>query len=495
LETALTAEQRKYAFTIRDSAEALLLLINDVLDISKLEAGKVELEALDFALADLLDGATALVAPAAADKHLELTVQVDPTLPANFHGDAKRLRQVLLNLLSNAVKFTERGAVRLAVDPAPPQPDGTAQWVHFAVTDTGPGITAELQPRLFRKFSQGDSSITRRYGGTGLGLAICHELVELMGGEIGCCSPPGGGTTFWFAVPLVPAVASLAAKRPLSPERLRGRHALVIDDVLLNIEILTRHLTALGIAVAAGRDAAEAVTMLERAARHGEPYDVVLIDRMMPGMDGIALAQRLRSMPEAAGVKFVLVSSAGYSETRKGIGTALDAVLEKPIRPTRLLECLAGLFSGAGALPESPRPAGRRALHLLLAEDNKVNRLVTEAMLHKGGHSVRVVADGIQAVNAARTEDFDIVLMDVQMPLLDGIEATRRIRALSGPRSRVPVVALTADAMHGAKERYLQAGMDDYLAKPFGKEALLDKLASLLGEHRTDAALLPETTK
>ena len=496
LDTDLSAEQRKCAAMTRDSAEALLGIINDVLDISKLEAGKVDLELLDFDLTDVVEGATALLAPRAAEKKIELSVDVDPTLPPTLRGDPTRLRQVLLNLVSNGVKFTENGRVTVRVEKKAspePLPADAALGLRFEVTDTGPGIAEQVQSRLFRKFSQADNSVTRRYGGTGLGLAICRELVGLMGGEIGVNSRAGAGATFWFEVRLAPAAAA-AVNRFLPPERLRGRRALIVDNVAVNIEILTRQLSAFGIDVAAAHEGFLALAEIERAWVQGRPYDLVLIDQTMPGLGpglgAISLAERVRAIPGLAKTKLVLVSSLGYAEVKKWIGGVLDSMLEKPIRRADLLDCLTRLFGAeAVAAPASdPVPVATtlptmavapRSLRVLLAEDNLVNQQVALSMLRKAGHRVRVVGNGVEAVDAAGVEDFDIVLMDMHMPLLDGIEATRQIRALAGSRGRVPVVALTADAMTGAKEYYLQAGMDDYLAKPIRAAALLAKLAEL----------------
>ena len=480
LDTELTAEQRQYAAMTRDSAEALLGVINDVLDISKLEAGRVELEVLDFSLTELVEGATALLAPRAAEKRIGLSSLIDPALPPALRGDPTRLRQVLLNLVSNGVKFTETGSVAVRVTQAPSRP-GAALAVRFEVTDTGVGIAEELQPRLFCKFSQADSSITRRYGGTGLGLAICRELVGLMGGEIGVTSRAGAGASFWFAVPLATA-AGPVAHRLLPPERLHGLRALIVDDLPVNIEIMTRHLRGFGMGIETAGDGLQAVAEIERAAVQGRPYSLVLIDQMMPGLAGIALAGRVRALPGSADTKLVLVSSAGHAEVRKRVGGVLDGMLEKPIRRADLLECLAGLFGAEAEGTAAPVEAagGAGGLRVLLAEDNPVNQQVVLAMLRKAGHAVRMVGNGAEAVAAVRAEEFDIVLMDVQMPLLDGIEATKQIRALPAPRRHVPVVALTADAMTGAKEYYLEAGMDGYLAKPIRAAALLAKLAALV---------------
>ena len=484
LETELTAEQHSFAAVTRESAETLLHLINDLLDISKLEASKVELEELDFDLVELVEGAATLLAPRATEKQIGLFVEVDSALPCALRGDPTRIRQVVLNLLSNAVKFTETGSVRLTVGPGRPR-DGAGPVVRLQVVDTGPGVPPDLEARLFRKFIQADSSITRRYGGTGLGLAICRQLVDLMGGEIGVVGGFGSGATFWFELPLAPAKSLPSASPPVQADRLRGLRALVIDDVALNIEVLRGHLRALGLEVVAVRQGSEALAEIRQARQEGRPFDFVLLDHVMPGRSGVSLAQSLRSIPDTGRARFVLVSSAGSDALRKWVGTAVDAVVEKPIQRVGLVECLAGLLgvAGAGAGAEAGEGVGGReepwSLSVLLAEDNRVNQMVAQAMLAKAGHRVVVVSDGAAAVDAASAQDFDVVLMDVQMPTLDGIEATQRIRALAGRRGRVPVLAMTADAMSGAKERYLKAGMDDYLSKPVRMPELLDKLARL----------------
>ncbi len=494
LDTELTAEQRKYAAMTRDSAEALLGVINDVLDISKLEAGKVELESLDFDLTEMVEATACLLAPRAAEKQVGLFVYVDPALPTAMRGDPTRIRQVLLNLLNNGIKFTEKGSVTLQVkgDQAAGAKADNALSVGFEVSDTGVGIPEDVQPGLFRKFIQADNSITRRYGGTGLGLAICRELVELMGGQIGVASRPGEGTTFWFHVPLAAAATAPVVEHSPLPERLCGLRALIIDDIAVNIEILRRQLGAIGMEVRSEHDGFQGARELERACLQGKPYDLVLMDQVMPGLTGTALAGRVRATPAIARTKIVLITSIGCSEVRQLIGNSLDAVLEKPIRRADLLDCLTRLFgtprdtAAAIAVPTAiPSPdasaanAPRRRLRVLLAEDHPVNQFVAATMLRRAGHDVQVVANGVEAVDAARQDSFDIVLMDVQMPVLDGAEATRQIRALSGLRGQVPVLALTADAMTGAREHYLDVGMNDYLAKPFTPESLFAKLAAL----------------
>ncbi|RBP16403.1 signal transduction histidine kinase [Roseiarcus fermentans] len=502
LDTDLTPEQRKSALMTRDSAEALLSIINDVLDISKLEAGRVDLETIDFDLTDTVKAATAMLAPSAAEKAIGLSTYVDPSLPAALHGDPLRIRQALLNLVGNAVKFTERGSVGVQATRVGTPADGGAVRVRFEVTDTGPGISAEVRARLFRKFTQADSSITRRYGGAGLGLAICAKLVELMGGAIGARSEVGAGSTFWFEVALAPALAPpVDPHRAAAPDCLRGLRTLIVDDVPLNIEILTLQLRALGMEIETAPDGFVALAGIERSAAAGRPFDLLLLDQMMPGLAGVSLAERVRSTSDLTKARIVLVSSSGASDLRRRVGGAIDAVLGKPIRRADLLDCLSRLFSpddaaaaraaARSAAPVPTDPGGAAAqgmtasdpraarLRVLLAEDNKVNQEVARTMLQKAGHSVQVVDNGLEAVAAAAAERFDVVLMDVQMPLLDGIEATKRIRQLPGPLGRVRIVALTADAMTGAKDYYLRAGMDDYLAKPIRAAVLRAKLAEI----------------
>jgi signal transduction histidine kinase/CheY-like chemotaxis protein len=508
LDSELSEDQRKFAIMTRDSAESLLTIINDVLDISKLEAGKVELETLDFDITELVESATVLLSPRAQEARLALSVFIDPQLPAALRGDPTRIRQVLLNLLSNGLKFTEKGSVAVQVVPGQlalvnDPGDEQALPVRFEVSDTGMGIPESVQARLFRKFTQADSSITRQFGGTGLGLAICRELVDLMGGTIGVFSRVGSGSTFWFEVPLRPAISAPLLNRDLLPERLSGTRTLIVDDVPMNIEILSRQLQTLGMETHSAHDGFQAVAEIERAWFQGRPYDLVMLDQMMPGLAGVTLAQRIRAIRNIAETRLIMVSSVGFSEIKQAVGGVLDAVLEKPIRRSDLLDCLARLFggdvwsgppaAGGAATGRAPAPSGeeRRPLSVLLAEDNRINQQVAIAMLTKAGHAVRVVGNGAEAVEAVRLGEFDVVLMDVQMPVLDGIGATREIRAMAGTRADIPIIALTADAMSGAKEYYLEAGMSDYVAKPIRAATLMAKLDGLVIEHRVDGAPAP----
>ena len=476
LETVLTEEQRKYAMLTRDSVDALLTVIND---ISKLEAGRVELEEVDFDLVALVEDCAALLAPQAAAKQIDVSVFVDPALPVHMRGDPTRLRQMLLNLLSNAVKFTATGSVALQAVPEGAPAEGV---VRFEVRDTGIGIAPEVQARLFDKFSQADSSITRQYGGTGLGLAISKQLVQLMGGRIGLESAAGQGSRFWFTVRLLPALAPVAPALPHAWRR--SLRILVVDDIPLNREVFTRQLSALGFQVDEAADALAAIAAVERAIAGGALYDVVLLDQMMPGMSGLPLAGRLRAMPGAEALTLVLVTSAGLPESRRSLTGLVDAALEKPVRRNDLLACLARVTQAEPPPPVPPpalpaaeeEPAG---LTVLVAEDIPVNQLVVTGLLTKAGYRVRLAAKGVEAVARATAGGLDLILMDVQMPEMDGIEATRRIRALPGRLGRVPALALTADAMTGAEAYCRKAGFDNYLAKPVRRAELLAKMAEL----------------
>jgi signal transduction histidine kinase/CheY-like chemotaxis protein/HPt (histidine-containing phosphotransfer) domain-containing protein len=499
LDTDLTDEQRRYGATVMESGESLLLVVNDILDVAKLEAGKVELSDIEFDLPAMIDAVVALLAPNAREKAVDLGVFIDPAAHRAFRGDPMRLRQILVNLVGNAVKFTERGAVALQVNI---QTIGAAKpVVHFEVTDTGIGMTEEVQARIFEKFSQADSSITRRYGGTGLGLAISRQLVELMGGHVGATSRPGTGSTFFFDIPLTPTGA-LVVDRASLPEQLKSIRALVVDDVKMNLEIVSRQLGSFGMEVGCAEDGFGALAELERAWHRGKPYDIAFLDQMMPGLSGDELAHRIRAIPTLAEIKLVLVSSAGPHGLPKSAVTALDAILEKPARQQDLFNCLVRLYRGVGEssetlpAPNVPAPVTtERALpmRILLAEDNKVNQQFATLLLRKAGYEIDTADNGHQAVDAVRRSDYDVVLMDVQMPELDGEQATQQIRALPAPKCNIPIIALTAHAMVGAREQYIAAGMNDYVSKPIRTDILLSKLAEIARELPVrDAPMMEE---
>jgi signal transduction histidine kinase/DNA-binding response OmpR family regulator len=501
MDTVLSEEQRRYAEAVRESGESLLTVINDILDVSKLEVGKVDIEHIDFELSEPMESTVTLLAAKAHDKGIELGLFIEPAALRSYRGDPGRIRQILTNLIGNSIKFTEKGAVGVEVSIVPDEilPDHVAR-VRFEVNDSGIGMSEEVRANLFTKFTQADSSFTRRYGGTGLGLAICKQLVELMGGTIGVESRLGKGSRFWFELPLETAPAPLIAEENLA-EHLTGVRALAVDDIDMNLEILSRQLRSLGMEVTTCRDGFDAIAELERAWHRGSPYDIVFLDQMMPGMAGETLATRVRLLPQFRETKLVLISSAGehgHSETTKQI---LDAVLLKPVRQRDLLSCLARIFAGGGrpmrsaashtAPSEVFKPAAR-PLSVLLAEDNKINQTFALALLSKAGHDTEVVETGMQAVDAVKRKDYDVVLMDIQMPELDGIQATKRIRALPPPKCDVPIVALTAHALAGAREEYLAAGMNDYISKPVNAATLLSKLDAVA---RTLPAIRAETTQ
>ncbi len=480
LDTRLTAEQREYAEAVRTSADALLGVINDILDISKLEAHRVELELIDFDLVETVENAVGLMAGRAGEKNVELGVFISPTLRQSFRGDPTRLRQILLNLVGNAIKFTEQGSVAVDVALAESSPIEGTPVLRFEVSDTGIGMAPEVCGMLFQKFIQADSSVTRRFGGTGLGLAICRELVELMGGSIGVESKVGAGSKFWFEAPLAVAASTSPKLAKAAPAQLMGLRALVVDDIEMNRRIMTGQLNSIGMQAEAVADAFFAIAALERAHARGEKIDLVLLDQMMPDISGINLAQRIRTMPWGGDVKLVLVSSATDHPGADAGNGAIDAILTKPLRQQVLFECLARVFGTQAATePAFAALGGQQAvrpLWVLLAEDNKINQQVARAIICKAGHSVEIASNGEEAVAAVRDGSFDVVLMDIQMPVMDGVQATGLIRKLPPPTCNIPIIALTAHAMVGARQQYLDAGMDDYLSKPLSSPALLEKL-------------------
>jgi len=491
LETALDAEQSRFTKIVHESGEALLTVVNDILDISKLEAGKFEVESVDFDLLTTVEGAVALMASKARERQIDLCMFVEPAACGAYRGDPLRIRQILLNLLSNAIKFTDKGGVSIQVNVKRSDetqlPEGMVPLL-FEVADTGIGMPESARLRLFQKFTQVDSSLTRRYGGTGLGLAICKQLVELMGGRIGVESHVGAGSKFWFELALVRTGATIA-NRDNMPAQLKHLRALLVDDVAMNLEIQSRQLRALGMESVAVEDGFAAMAEIERAWARGKPYDIVFLDQMMPGMSGADLAQRIREVPHLAECKLVLVSSAGRHGLKKSAEARLDAILEKPVRQRDLLDCIIGIYSiraepmatahfrlaGAATRTRSPN----RPLRVLLAEDNKINQQFAMALLERTGHAIDVVDNGHKAVDAVRCKDYDVVLMDIQMPELDGVQATKQIRQLPGPKSRVPIIAMTANAMSGSREEYLAAGMNDYISKPVQPSLLISKLADI----------------
>ena len=470
LDTALDAEQRDYAEVVRGSAEALLSVINDILDFSKIEADKLDLDATAFDPGEWLESAVELVAAAASQRGLELAVSVEPDVPPAVVGDPTRLRQVLLNLLGNAVKFTEQGEVvaSLALDGLAA---GRAR-LHFRVRDTGIGIPRERLARIFDAFTQADSSTARRFGGTGLGLAISQRLVELMGGRMWVESEIGQGSTFHFT--LVVDVAE-AAERPAPPgaDRAAGRSLLVVDDNATNRQILVRQTEAWGMRPRATGHPAEALEWIAA----GEPFELAILDQVMPDMDGLVLTAEIRRHRGPAELPIVLSTSLGHrpdAEEVERLGIA--AALVKPIRSSQLFETVVRVLSGerlapapragSAAQPDDPKLAERVPLRILVAEDSPVNQRVTLGQLKRLGYSADLAANGLEVLDALERRRYDLVFMDVQMPEMDGLEATRRVVARWPTGQRPRIVAMTAHALPGDREICLRAGMDDYLSKP-----------------------------
>jgi len=492
----LTPEQRKYAEAVRVSADCLLGIINDILDISKLEAGKIELEAIDFSLGSVVEDVVELLSPRAAEKKLEIASYLDDGARQGFRGDPTRLRQVVLNLLSNAIKFTETGyvAVEVRSSPAP----GGATGLRLEVQDTGVGVPLEAQARMFEKFQQADGSITRKFGGTGLGLSICRQLVGLMGGRIGMDDRPGGGSVFWVELILPSAETAIEAR---TRRALKGQKILVVDDVEINRSIFMRQLEAEGAIMAEAGDGPSALAAIVIADAQGEPFDMVLMDHMMPQMGGDAVAVKIRANAALRQPRLILASSIGApAPSDKARNAGFEAFLTKPVRHQALVDGLAELVdptaapASQAAPPATPSPAETSSGggRVLLAEDNEINALLARTILEEVGLSVETVSNGAQAVEAAGRGGFDLILMDVQMPVMDGLQATRRIRGLGGPAAQVAIIALTANAMRSDQDACLAAGMDDFVSKPLDPENFLAVIDRFLGASEPKAAAARE---
>ncbi|MFN3324518.1 MAG: response regulator [Bryobacteraceae bacterium] len=487
LDTNLDPEQRDYAESVKHSAEALLTIINDILDFSKIEAGKVELEEIPFDLENTIEEVSSLLALRAQDRGLELNCFVHPDVPRQVLGDPARLRQVLMNLVGNAVKFTERGEVNVE---ATLVEGAEAPVVRLEVRDTGIGIAPEQVSRIFESFVQADSSTTRRYGGTGLGLAITKRLVELLGGEIGVESEVGRGSRFWFTLPLRPADGE---KLPAGEEEklLRGLRVLVVDDSATNRRVLIEYLKSWGCAVLAVDSGEAALQALRVAAHQGTPFRLCLLDRHMPEMDGEQTGREIKSDPKFSGTVIICLTSAvlrGDAERLRGLGFA--GSLQKPLRKALLrsfiLRACGTSETKAAAEERAEAPEPRKGIEpgrrILVAEDNALNQKIVLRYLERLGCDAKAVGNGAEAVDAMRREVFHVVLLDVHMPVVDGYEAISRIRLLPEPARSTPVIAMTANAMKGDRERCLESGMDDYVAKPLNFDELRDVVGRWVGE-------------
>jgi PAS domain S-box-containing protein len=497
LETPLNPMQLDYAQTVRDSAAALLTVINDILDFSKVEAGKLDLEILDMDMRDTVEDVARLLAIQAHAKGLEVIALIDPSLPDLVRGDAGRLRQVLLNLGGNAVKFTQKGEVSIECKVA--QKDDRGVLVRCEIRDTGMGIPASRVDALFTAFTQVDSSTTRRFGGTGLGLSIVKRLVGLMDGEVGVSSEEGVGSTFWFSARL--GVAQDVAKpRPAPPAELRGQRIVIVDDNMTNRKVLLGQLSLCGMDAVCASSADEALSLMRIAANAGRPFEVALLDHQMPGCDGATLGKTILAEPELRGARLILLTSSGQrGDGRMFSDLGFAGYLLKPVTHRDLTDCLMmvlGTQADGWRMATQPivtrhalrSQRQREAHHILLAEDNVVNQKVACRILEKLGYRVDVAADGLAAFEAWQSGRYQAILMDCQMPIMDGYETARKIREHEAGGKHVPIIALTAHAMKGADNECRAAGMDDYLSKPIDRTQLQEALNRWLNDPGESAS-------
>jgi PAS domain S-box-containing protein len=491
LETPLNPMQLDYAETVRDSASALLTVINDILDFSKVEAGKLDLEMLDIDIRDTVEDAARLLAIQAHAKGLEVIALIDPSLPDLVRGDAGRLRQVLLNLGGNAVKFTQKGEVSIECKVARKDEHGLV--VRCEVRDTGMGIPAPRVNALFKAFTQVDASTTRRFGGTGLGLSIAKRLVELMGGEVGVSSEEGAGSTFWFTARLGMA-HDTAKSRPAPPIALRGQRIIIVDDNMTNRKVLMGQLSLCGMDAVCASSADEALSLMRHAAAAGRAFEVALLDHQMPGCDGATLGKSILAEDDLRGARLILLTSSGQrGDGRLFSELGFAGYLLKPVTHRDLTDCLTmvlGMQAEGWRMSTQPivtrhalrSQRTREGHHILLAEDNVVNQKVACRILEKLGHRVDVAADGQAAFDAWQSGRYHLILMDCQMPVMDGYETTRKIREHESGGKHIPIIALTAHAMKGADNECRAAGMDDYLSKPIDREQLRESLSRWLND-------------
>ncbi|MDY6953864.1 MAG: response regulator, partial [Thermodesulfobacteriota bacterium] len=492
LDTDLTTEQSEYLETVKASSDSLLTLINDILDLSKIESRKLDLDLVDFNLADNVGDTLKTLAVRADEKGLELACRVLPDVPETLVGDPGRLRQILMNLVGNAIKFTERGEVVVHVERGSEREDRIC--LHFTVADTGVGIPREKQHLIFEPFAQADGTTTRKYGGTGLGLTITKHLVEMMGGAIEVESEVGKGTSLRFSAYFDPPKRASVGSPAFQSVDVRGLRVLVVDDNATNRRILEEILGNWGMKPTGVNNARAALATMGQAKKLGLPFGLVLLDAVMPGMDGFALAQEMKKRPGLVGIVIMMVTSAGQrGDAARCRELGISAYLTKPIKQSDLLDTIMTVLAyeqgeeGRSALitrhtlremqGARATEGGRTSLKILVAEDNAVNQKVVSRVLEKQGHTVLLAKNGKEAVASLEKERFDLVLMDVQMPEMDGLEATETIRKReSGLGARIPIIALTAHAMKGDRDQCLKAGMDDYVSKPIQPEELFQAI-------------------
>ncbi len=505
LETEINDEQRDFAETVRSSADALLTIINDILDFSKVEAGKLTFESIDFDLCDAVESTVELLAERSQNKGLELASWIHTDVPTRLRGDPGRIRQILTNLVGNAIKFTEQGEVVVRVTKELETEMDTC--LRFEVTDTGIGIPEAALPRMFLAFTQADGSMTRKYGGTGLGLAICKQLVELMGGQIGVRSQVGKGSAFWFTARLEKQSTDMPALPSMTQDGLVGLRVLVVDDNFTNRQIVHHQILSWRMRNGQAASGAEALAILRREAAAGDPYDLAILDMQMPEMDGLTLARAIKSDPTIAATKMMVLTSLGLRiEPSELKAAGIAAYLVKPVKQSRLFDCIAVVMTGEKSEPSAPKPApvpgqpvappkvAPKNVHILLAEDNPVNQKVALRQLQKLGYAAAAVANGLEVLDALKQIPYAVILMDCQMPEMDGYEATRQIRQLeyrgslaADRKAPVQIVAMTAHALRADREKCLESGMDDYISKPVVLAELETALNRALGK------IFPET--
>ncbi len=514
--STLDSTQQEAVQIITDSGNSLLSILNDILDLSKIESNHLELEILEFEIEELVNSCANVFKAQAALKGIDLSIFIDPALPAMVSGDYTRLSQILNNLIGNAVKFTDTGTVGLQVlagQTKAGQTDTSADnkiEITFNVIDTGIGFSQEIQSHLFQEFTQADSSTTRRFGGTGLGLSISQKLTHLMGGTINAESIEGKGSTFSCKIPLAPlSPPSATLYNQYHITNLHGCNILVVDDNKINRSFFTQMLKSYGLKSVAVESVQSALETLREARASGKQFDIAIIDHLMPEQDGFFLAREMRSTPAYRHIPLILSSSAGVTSLDYCKSKGFDAIAPKPVQQEHLLQTLYTLLNTdtpadygrnkdiAGKdkshLSNASEPASQG--YILVAEDNAINQKLIQMILGKSGYSVEIADDGAEAVRMVQEYDFDLIIMDINMPNLSGREATRAIRALPTSLNQIPIIAATANAMSGDKEKCLEAGMDDYLAKPFEPEELICRIEKLLQEKKTEDAPYPEVKR